>query len=264
MTMLTYLLIGLAGGMIVSSWQGYKDPPWEGFSPARFVRSPLVGAAAGLVLALVERHTSLIAVDNLGLLMLAALATERLVGEIYKGFLRRRFHVEYVRLFQRAGFPMQRDGARAALGVVFLAGGLSLYWALGLFVDAVRAAWGVSPVGGVLIGLTVGTVVAIGGALKDSQLEGFKPKKFVRSPLMSAAGAIVIVQASADPLLVALATIGFERVAVECYKTFLTQQVRGIHENRTPSHPEWFARRWIFAVTFFACVMLGGYLFAVA
>src|SRR5687768_12336473 len=84
--MLTYLLIGLGGGLIVSSWQGYKDPPWEGFSFAKFVRSPIVGAAAGVIAYVVERRTSLLIVDNLGLLMLASLATERLVGEIYKGF----------------------------------------------------------------------------------------------------------------------------------------------------------------------------------
>ena len=38
-----YLVIGLVAGSIVSSWQGYKDPPWEGFVLSKFVRSILIG-----------------------------------------------------------------------------------------------------------------------------------------------------------------------------------------------------------------------------
>jgi hypothetical protein len=252
--MLLYLLIGLGGGLIVSSWQGFKDPPWEGFSPAKFVRSPLLGAASGAAAFWIERSTGVLRVDNLGLLMLAALAAERLAGEIYKGFLRRGFHVEYVRLFERAGFPMHRGRVRAAIGVLFLAAGLTLYWWLGRLAGAVREAWGVSMATAAVVGGVIGTVVAIGGALKDSQLEGFKPKKFIRSPIMSVIGARAIVAASADPLLVALATIGFERVAVELYKTFLTRQVRGIHAGRPVLYPHWFTHRWMFAVSFLTCV----------
>jgi hypothetical protein len=259
--MLTYLLIGLGGGLIVSSWQGFKDPPWEGFSTAKFLRSPLVGAGAGAAAFWIERSASILRIDNLGLLMLAAIAVERLAGEIYKGFLRRGFHVEYVRLFERAGFPMHRDGMRAVVGLVFLAGGLTLYWWLGRLVDEARDWWGVSNATALVVGAVVGTIVAIGGALKDSQLEGFKPKKFVRSPIMSIIGARVIVPASADPLLIALATIGFERVAVEFYKTFLTRQVRGIHAGRPVAYPHWFSDRWIFLVSFLGCVASCGWLF---
>ena len=259
--MLTYLLIGLGGGLIVSSWQGFKDPPWEGFSTAKFVRSPLLGAAAGIAAFWIERSTNMLHIDNLGLLMLAAIATERLAGEIYKGFLRRGFHVEYVRLFERAGFPMHRDGIRAVIGLVFLAGGLTLYWWLGRLAGEVREWWGVSIATAVVVGGVVGTIVAIGGALKDSQLEGFKPKKFVRSPIMAIIGAQVIVPASTDPLLIALATIGFERVAVEFYKTFLTRQVRGIHAGHPVLYPRWLTHRWIFVVSFLGCVTACGWLF---
>jgi hypothetical protein len=248
-----FVLIGAAGGLIVSSWQGFKDPPWEGFSPVKFVRSPAVGAAAGAAAFWLDAHTRLITVDNLGMLMLATLAGERLVGEIYKGFLRRGFHVEYVRLFERAGFPMRRNGVRAALGLVFLAGGLVLYWSLGRLVAATT-----NPL---LVGGVIGTTVAIGGALKDSQLEGFKPAKFVRSPIMSMLGAVVLIPASRDPLLIALAVIGFERVAVELYKTFLTRQVRGIHADRPAVYPHWFRYRWVFAMSFSACVLACAALF---
>lgn len=260
--MLTFLLIGLAGGFIVSSWQGFKDPPWEGFSFAKFVRSPILGAAAGAAAFWIERLTTLVRIDNLGLLMLATLATERLAGETYKGFLRSGFHAEYVRLFERAGLPTRSRAVRGCLGAVFLGLGLGLYWLLGRYVARVLGAWGESAASALVIGLVVGTVVATGGALKDSQLEGFKPTKFVRSPIMSVPGAFVLLWASDDPLLIALATIGFERVAVELYKTFLTRQVRGIHAGRAAAYPHWFEKRWIFFVTFAACVSTGAWLLA--
>jgi hypothetical protein len=148
---------------------------------------------------------------------------------------------------------MRRNGVRAALGLVFLAGGLVLYWSLGRLVAATT-----NPL---LVGGVIGTTVAIGGALKDSQLEGFKPAKFVRSPIMSMLGAVVLIPASRDPLLIALAVIGFERVAVELYKTFLTRQVRGIHADRPAVYPHWFRYRWVFAMSFSACVLACAALF---
>lgn len=258
--MAEFLAIGLIAGFIVSSWQGFKDPPWEGFSPIKFIRSPLLGAAAGTAAFWLDRYTSVIRIDNLGLLLLATLATERLAGEIYKGFLRPGFHAEYVRLFERVGIPAGRPGIRASLGAVFLALGLILYWALGRLAAQVLDAWGYSAMSATVIGLVMGTVVATGGALKDSQFEGFKPKKFVRSPIMSVLGALILLPTSGDALLIALGTIGFERVSVELYKTFLMRQVRGIHAGRPVLYPEWFARRWIFFVTFAVCVSVCAWL----
>jgi hypothetical protein len=129
-----------------------------------------------------------------------------------------------------------------------------LYWGLGQFTGNVIGAWGVSLASAVTVGLTMGTVVAIGGALKDSQFEGFKPAKFVRSPIMSVPGAWLLLHASGDPLLTAVATIGSERVAVELFKTFLVRQVRGIHAGNPARYPHWFRWRWIFAVSFGVCV----------
>ena len=258
--MILYLALGVVAGLIVSSWQGFKDPPWEGFSPIKFVRSPILGAAAGAAAFWLEQHAGVIRVDNLGLLMLALLATERLTGEIYKGFLRPGFHAEYVRLFERVGIPASRAGVRASLGAVFLALGLILYWALGRLAAQVLDAWGYAPASAAVIGLVMGTVVATGGALKDSQFEGFKPLKFVRSPIMSVLGAFLLLRTSGDSLLLALGVIGFERVSVELYKTFLMRQVRGIHEGRPVLYPGWFVTRWIFFITFAACVSLCAWL----
>jgi hypothetical protein len=258
--MLTFILIGLAGGLIACSWQGFKDPPWEGFSLAKFLRSPIVGAAAGAAAFWLDRNTEVIRIDNHGLLMAAALATERLVSETYKGFLRREFHPEYLKLFLRAGFPVHRYTLRAMLGMLFLALGLLLYWSLGKLAGTILDAFGASIPGALVLGLLTGVVVATGGALKDSQFEGFKPLKFIRSPIVTALGALAIVRLSADPLLVVLAAIGFERIGVEFYKTFLTRQIRGIHATRTPPYPHWFGVRWIFFLPYAACVTWGAWL----
>lgn len=252
--MLTYLVIGLVAGSIVSCWQGFKDPPWEGFVPQKFVRSIGVGGVLGVIAFwLVGRGT--LVVDNLGLLLLSILATERLVGETYKGFLRRgRPHPEYMKLLSRLGIPVERGIVKVLFGVGFLVGGLYLYWLFGRLGGRIIAALGPGTAAGLLLGGAAGTLVAIGGAMKDSQFEGFKPKKFVRSPIMAALGTVWLIHLSASPLLISIGAIGFERVAVEFYKTFLIRQVRGIHADKPLAHPEWMARRWIFAVGFCASV----------
>jgi hypothetical protein len=257
--MLTYLAIGVGAGTIVSSWQGFKDPPWEGFRTAKFVRSIGVAGVLGIAFyALAAR--GLLAHDNLGLVLLAILATERLIGEIYKGFVRAGDHPEYVTLLARLRIPVGHRIVRLSIGLLLLVLGLALYRGLGWLGAQIVEALGRSAPAGAAIGLMTGTIVAIGGALKDSQFEGFKPLKFVRSPIVSALGTMLLVRFSADPVLVTISAIGFERVAVEFYKTFLTRQVRGIHAGKRPSHPQWFGRRWLFFASYAVPVVACGVL----
>jgi hypothetical protein len=257
--MLTYVVIGLVAGSIVSCWQSFKDPPWEGFHPDRFARSLVVGVMLG-ALAYGMMQRGLIAVDNLGMLALAVLATERLVGETYKGFLRPGPHPEYFHLFRRLGIPVERGVAKFVIGALFLVGGLALYWWFGRLGAKIIDTFGHTILGGLIVGVAAGTMVAVGGAMKDSQFEGFKPLKFIRSPFMAGVGTIFLVRLSDNPHLISIGAIGLERVVVEFYKTFLTRQVRGIHGKKPIAHPEWLERRWIFAVGFLtavgACVVL--------
>jgi len=74
-------------GLIVSSWQGFKDPPWEGFFIGKFLWSILVGAGAGAALWLADNRGVLL-IDNPGVFAFAVVAVERVVGEAYKGFFR--------------------------------------------------------------------------------------------------------------------------------------------------------------------------------
>ncbi len=38
MSITSAMAIGAVAGLIVSSWQGFKDPPWEGFFVSKFLR----------------------------------------------------------------------------------------------------------------------------------------------------------------------------------------------------------------------------------
>lgn len=72
---------------------------------------------------------------------------------------------------------------------------------------------------GAIIGFTAGLAVAIGGAIKDAPMEGFKPFTFIRSPIIGMIEGTVI-QLVAKPALpiTFLATIGTERITVESWK----------------------------------------------
>ena len=100
------------------------------------------------------------------------------------------------------------------------------------------------------MGATGGLLVAIGGALKDSQFEGFKPGKFIRSPIIGAMTGLIFNHLSTTRFLVVLASIGGERVGVEFYKTFLKRHVRGIHVGKPIRYPSWLAKRGLFALSF--------------
>lgn len=243
------MVIGTVAGLIVSSWQGFKDPPWEGFFIGRFLRSILVGSAAGGVLAYAGTAGAL-TIDNYGVLAFAVVAIERVVGEAYKGFFRKGAHGEYFKLLRRMRVPESVYVIKVLLGAGFVFGSYWLFRLLAFWLKRLTA--GSRPVwlAGLLVGIAGGLLVAIGGALKDSQFEGFIPLKFVRSPIVGALTGLILVHFSKTWLLVALATVGGERVGVEFYKTFLKRQVRGMHAGKPILFPVWYARRWVFALSY--------------
>lgn len=249
MSIVLALAIGAVAGLIVSSWQGFKDPPWEGFFIGKFLRSILVGSATGVVLAYAGAVGAL-AIDNSGVFAFAIVAIERVVGEAYKGFFRKGAHAEYFKLLRRMRVPESVYAAKLLLGVGFVIGSYWLFRLLAFLLK--RLAAGPQPLwlAGLLIGLAGGLLVAIGGALKDSQFEGFIPLKFVRSPIVGALAGMLLVHFSRTWFLVALAIVGGERVGVELYKTFLKRQVRGMHAGKPILYPVWYARRWAFSLSY--------------
>jgi hypothetical protein len=261
MSILMFLIIGMMAGLIVSSWQGFKDPPWEGFSLRKFLRSITIGVLAGGVVYFANFKGFLI-VDNLGVFAFAIVAIERVVGEAYKGFFRNRAHDEYSMLLRRIGVSQEIYLVKVVVGIGFLVSAYWLFRLLAWVLDRLIIQNGKGWFAGLVVGTAGGLLVAIGGAMKDSQFEGFKPFKFLRSPLVGAGSGMLMVHFSTSRLLTVLAMVGSERAGVELYKTFLKRQVRGIHEKKPILFPQWISHRWVFAVSFScSCVFCAGLLF---
>lgn len=138
--------VGAVAGLIVSSWQGFKDPPWERFSARKFSRSIVVTAAAGAARSWLSSNRRL-AVDNLGALAFAVVAIERTIGEAYKGFFKRAPHAEYNGLLRKLRIPTRSYGLKRQVRGIF-AGQSPRYpeWLArrGVFAASYAAAVGVS------------------------------------------------------------------------------------------------------------------------
>ena len=242
------ILAGLAAAAIVTGWQGYKDSPWEGFIPGRFARSYVVALSVGLVCWCLNASGMLV-FDNAGVLLLSVLSFERGIGELYKGFIRRESHPEYEKLFERLHIEFRSQAVRAVAGIlVALVVAASILIVLSRVLSSALLLPHIPA--GLIAGLSGGLLSATGGAIKDSQFEGFRIKKFIRSPIVGMLGGMILVHLTDNPLLLLLGCTGFERVAVELYKTFLTRQIRGIFCGQEPKYRQWLQSRWVFAMLY--------------
>lgn len=242
------MLCAVAVGLIVTGWQGFKDTPWEGFSWNKFPRSFIASTLIAILLYFAQIKEMLV-IGNYGVILLVILSVERLIGDIYKGFVRSGSHAEYTELFRRLNLRFDSKTTRAVCGAIVLLA----YGALALFVLRPLAEWLLQlpeTTAALLVGTLGGSLSAIGGAVKDAQFEGFKPIKFIRSPFVGAIGGLILINFTQQPLVLVVASVGFERIVVEFYKTFLRRSVRGIFENKKPRFPEWFKHRWIFFVSY--------------
>jgi len=82
------------------------------------------------------------------------------------------------------------------------------------------------------IGFLAGLSVAIGGAIKDSPMEGFKPETFIRSPIIGAivGASINGILPKTNKVIVYLGTIGGERIIVESFK-LIRAEIPGKFQN---------------------------------
>jgi len=76
--MLTEIAIGAISGLLVAIGGAIKDAPYEGFSPTKFIRSPIIGAIEAPIIGATFKNTHPV------LLGMATVATERLTIETYK------------------------------------------------------------------------------------------------------------------------------------------------------------------------------------
>lgn len=250
-----FVLTGFFSSLIVLGWQCYKDTPWENFVIRKFLRTLFIAPLVSIVVYMIVKYGSL-DITNLGVLLLFTISLERIIGEVYKGFIRKGSHKEYEKLFERLKIHFDRYFSRVSIGIIV--SGILTIIVIGGSIKVLQFIFHFSEgymVRGIVAGLLGGLLSAVGGAIKDSQFEGFKVKKFIRSPLVGILGGIMLIRYTHSVLVLLLAVTGFERVVVECYKTFIQRQVRGIFENQKAKYPYWFKRRWIF---------LGMYLIGVA
>jgi len=253
-----YFLLGSIGGLIIASWHGYKDPPWEGFVLRRFPRSIILAGIIGLSLFFLENFGFLNKIDNFGIIILSSIALERFFGEIFKGFLRKTVHQEFKDVFVKYKIPIyyHNNLARILMGLVVFT---SIMLVLIFFVKLPEYLISLQINKlflGAMLGLVGGISVALAGAWKDSPSEGFKIEKFVRSIVAGPLGGVILALASNSFQLFVIASMGFERISVEFYKTFWTKKPRGMFDGKKPKYPEWFKKRYIFFMSYSAGVAI--------
>lgn len=211
-------IVGLLSGAHAAMWGMYKDCVYEGFGSWCFARSIIVGAAAAVILQ-AGLHLPLPTPPAVILLFGLAYAAERGVIEVWKTFIREgdqsKFFIPMT--FSVRGVPVRSRGLRLLAGAGYVA-------VVGLCLVAVARLQGEpsaapSLVSTVMVGLTVGIVIATGGAWKDAPKEGFDVMKFFRSPSVTTACAIALSAVTDSYLYIAVAAMGFERALVETYKT---------------------------------------------
>ena len=104
-----------------------------------------------------------------------------------------------------------------------------------------------------LVGFATGLIVAVGGGWKDAPKEGFDPVKFMRSPAMTVAFALLLSRFTDSVLLMAVGAIGFERATAETWKTFFfPSKPRGKFSGKPITHPEMLHRRRYFVPVYVA------------
>lgn len=242
-TLIPAVLIGLLAGTHTATWGMYKDSPHEGFSPVRYLRSPLVGAAAALA---VWRPVGLDLAEPAGLVVFFGLVyvLERGTVEFYKGFVREEDQSKYFIPMQFAvlGKPLQSRRKRLLVGAVYAAAVGGVLFGVVL---AERLRTGIPPLLLVaLLGSVGGWVSAFGGAWKDAPVEGFELFKFFRSPLVAAAFAVLLAHLTSSLLLVTLAALGYTIATIETYKTFFfPSRPRGKFAGKPVLHPQMLRKR---------------------
>ena len=218
MNLLLLCLVGLMCGLHAATWGGFKDSPFEGFKPVSFVRSVLLGLGMALALALA---TDLESTQSLLVLVGLCYALERLATEWWKSVVREDDQSAYTIPMRLAvhGRPIDDPGRRHAIGAMIALGALLVWWAARELQHAVSPLplWSVVAVAGV-----GGWLTAVGGAWKDAPVEGFSGWKFLRSPVVATAWAVVLSRFTGDWVLLTMAAGGWSVISIETYKTFLT------------------------------------------
>jgi len=245
MTLFIHLLLGFAAGVHGASYGAYKDAPYENFRLGRFIREIVIAMAFIGTLSLLgwtDRQSSFT-------IFAAAFAGARTITEFYKLFVRNVSQDDFripTRMHYVKGV-VNNPIARLILGFGFI-------WMLvGIWgLCSLLAPHDPPVLRGLVTGIIIGTLEAMGGAYKDGAIEGFFWHKFIKSPVFGAlAGLIAAGHAEmfvpgrvADLPMLMLATYGICRMLLELvYKMPVADYVPGKFPSMTASFPEWSTKR---------------------
>ena len=236
-------LVGILSGTHAAIWGMYKDAVHEGFAMNRFARSIIIGCISAVVLQAMLKVP--MQPGPLVLLFGLAYAAERGIVETWKTFVRDEDQSKYFipMQFSLRGEPVKSRRIRLVAGVAYVViVGLAL-WAIASIDRTGRPE--VRTVA--LVGFATGLIVAVGGGWKDAPKEGFDPLKFMRSPAMTVAYALLLSRFTNSALLMAVGAIGFERATAETWKTFVfPSKPRGKFAGKPITHPEMLHKRRYF------------------
>ena len=216
MSVVAMTALGCLTGLHAATWGGYKDSPFEGFSRRSFFRSIGLGATVG---AAVAETTELDSTESVVVLIGLLYAAERLSTEWWKSFVREDPQTSYtipMRIAVR-GQPVDARLPRYAVGAAVAVGLVAVLLAVHTSTPPAAPLWSC-----VLVGGASGWFIAAGGAWKDAPIEGFSGWKFLRSPVVATGWVCLLLPATRDWLLLAVAGGALSVLSIETYKTFLT------------------------------------------
>ncbi|MFN2317048.1 MAG: hypothetical protein ABR551_04300 [Gemmatimonadales bacterium] len=249
------VLVGLLSGLHAATWGMYKDSPYEGFSTAKYLRSPLVGMGAALCLQAIMRFDL---ASPAGLLMLFGLsyALERALVESHKSFIRVEDQAKYFipMAFAVGGRVVASRALRAGAGLAYV-GAIALVIA-GLHYGG-RSGVEIHPLAGLLLaGTAGGWLSAFGGAWKDAPKEGFQLLKFFRSPAIALVYALALASLTTSWLVISFGALGLTVATIETRKTFGTTDAPGKFRGKPILFPEALLLRRRFVPVFIAVWVL--------
>ena len=251
-SILVAAVVGLLSGTHAAIWGMYKDAIHEGFTPARFARSVLLGATLGAIVQLTLR-LELPRPAAVAMLFGLAYAAERGIVEVWKTFVREESQAKYFipMQFSVGGVPVANRRMRLAAGAAYV---IVVGACLALVAQLDREpARDLVTARVALLALLVGSIVALGGAWKDAPKEGFELLKFFRSPFMTVVFALLLSRLTDSYLQATVAALGYERAAAETYKTFFfPSRPRGKFAGKPILYPQMLVRRRYFVPAYVA------------
>ena len=204
MSALLWPAVGALTGLHAATWGAFKDSRFEGFRASSFVRSVCLGLLVSVPVGLL---TGSDAREQVLVLIGLCYASERLVTEWWKTFLREDPQDGYAIPMRLAvgGRTVENRAARYGVGLA-IAAGLALVCVTG---PGLQEHLPGMPTGLlVVVGGIGGWLTAVGGAWKDAPIEGFQRWKFLRSPVVATAWAVVLLPFTRDLVLLAVAAGG--------------------------------------------------------